>query len=118
MDTITRYADELMEYMDLTKIMLYITLGAIVITIIFHLVLKDYRFVKYLPGSVIVLAALYNLLTVFEDMTEKSTIKNLEMFLILAVAGFSSLFFALIIGIYTKPRKIRKKKKKVEKEGA
>lgn len=117
MDMINRYAGELMEYMDLAKIMLYVTLGGIVITLIFHLILKDYRFVKYLPGALIVLAGLYNLLTIFNDLTEKSSIKNLELFLILEVAGFSSLFFALIIGIYTKPRKI-KRKKKVEKEGA
>ena len=118
MDMISRYTDELMGYMDLTKIMLYVTLGAILITIIFHLVLKDYRFVKYLPGFLIVLVALYNLITIFDDITEKSSINNLEMFLILIVAGFTSLFSALIIGIYTKPRKIKNKEKKVEKEGA
>lgn len=118
MEIVIKYMGELMEYTGNTKIMIYVTLSSIIFTIIFYLIFKEYRFVKYLPGLVIVLGAIYNLIIIFDSITEKSSINNLEIFLILAVAGFSSLFFALIIGIYTKPRKIKRKKKKVEKEGA
>ncbi len=116
MEMVTKYMKEFVVYMDNTKIMLYVTLGAMIITIIFHLIFKEYRFVKYLPGSIIVLAATYNLLSIFDNITEKYSIKYLEMSLILGIAGFSSLLFALIIGIYIKPR--RKRKEKSEEEGA
>ncbi len=117
MDMVTKYMGELMAYTDNTKILLYATLGAVIITFIFYLIFKEYRFVKYLPGSIIVLLALYNLLLIFDSITEKSSLKNLELFLILAVSGFSSIFFALLIGIYTKQRKVNRKRK-VKKEGA
>ena len=117
MERLTRYLEELTVYMDNTKPMIMVALGAIVVTLVTHLIFRRYRIVKYLPGLIIIMGGFYNLYNVMDKLTASSSINDLTMFVILAVAGFISLFSALIIGIYDKPVKIKKKKREKE-EGA
>ena len=105
MERLTRYLKELTDYMDYTKPMIYVALGAIIVTLVTHLIFRKYRAVKYLPGLIIIMAGFYNLYNVMDKLTASSSINDLTMFLILTVAGFISLFSALILTIYDKPVK-------------
>jgi len=104
--------EELILHLDNGKTFAYVSLAAVVITFITHLVFKKYRFVKYIPGLALIGIGLYSLYKVSNELTNTSSINNLLLFLMCFAGGIIALFVGLIIGIYDKPRRIRKSKNK------
>jgi len=104
--------EELLRHLDNGKTLGYISLAAITITIIAHLIFKQYRYVKYLPGFIIIGIGLSSLYKVMNDLTATKSIDSLVIFLMGFLGGFVALCTALIIGIYEKPRRIKKKEKR------
>jgi len=103
---------ELILHLDNGKTFIYISLAVVIITFITHLVFKKYRYMKYIPGIALIGVGLYSLYQVSNELTDTSSISNLLLFLICFAGGIIALFVGLIIGIYDKPRKIRKSKNK------
>lgn len=104
--------EELLVYASDSAIILYMVLAIIVLTVISHFLFrKRNRFIKYLPGIVILLYGLYKLYSVLDSLVDFESLDILMSFVTYTVSGFVGIFFALILGIYEKPRKKRKKKK-------
>lgn len=99
--------EELLKHLDNGKALGFVSLAAIIITIIAHLFFKKYRYIKYLPGIIITGIGLYSLYKVMNDLTANKSINSLLMFLMGFLGGFVALSTALIIGIYEKPRKVK-----------
>ena len=99
--------EELIKHLDNGKTLGYVSLAAVAITIIAHLIFKKYRYVKYLPGLIITGIGLNSLYKVMNNLTANESINSLLMFLMGFLGGFVALSTALIIGIYEKPRKIK-----------
>ena len=99
---------ELLNYLENGETLLFVALSAVIITLISHFVFKKYRFVKYVPGLIYMALGVYNLLMVFDDLVSANSMDNILLFLILFASGIIGLFFALIIGIYNKPRRAKK----------
>ena len=104
--------EELVNHLDNAKTLFYVSLAAVVVTLITHLIFKRYKYVKYLPGVAFIGFGFFSLYQVGNQLTESQSISNILLFLICVVGGFTGLLFALIIGIYNKPRRKRKKDKK------
>lgn len=105
---------ELKLHLDNGKLLIYISLITMLATLITHLIFKKYRFMKYIPGFILLFIGIYNLYMVSGELTSSESIKNILMFVIGFIAGFIGLFSGLIIGIYNKPRKIKVKKEERE----
>jgi hypothetical protein len=103
--------EELIRYLDNTKALVYVSIASVGLTFITHFIFKKYRFVKYIPGIGIIGFGLYSLYQVMNLLTESKSIENLLLFLLCVVGGFVGLLFALIIGIYNKPKRKKKSKK-------
>jgi fucose permease len=109
---------ELIKYMDNTKTLIYVSFASIAITFITNIIFRRYRFAKYLPGIFFVGFGLFSLFQVSNTLTSSQSISSILLFIICVVGGFIGLLFALIIGIYNKPRHKRKKtiRSNVDKE--
>lgn len=112
MDKIIHYQEELTPHMNNTKTLVYVSLAAIALTLIMHLIFSKYRFVKYIPGLMFMLVGLYTFYQVIDKLTYGESLSSILLFIILFIGGVIGVFFALIIGIYTKPKKFKKTKKK------
>lgn len=109
------FLDELIGYASDSVVILYVSLVAIILTVITHFIFRRHnRFIKYLPGIFIITLGIYNLYTVLDSLVENESLSELMSFVIYIVSGFVGIFIALILGIYEKPRKRRKKKEKKE----
>lgn len=100
--------EELLNYLENGETLVFVTISAVVITLVTHLIFKKYRFVKYIPGLIYMALGLFNLLIVLDDLTSSNSMDKILLFLILFTSGAIGIFFALIIGIYNKPRKVKK----------
>lgn len=107
---------ELMKHLENGKTLGYVTLAAVIFTIITHLMFKKHRYVKYFPGLIITAIGVYSLYKVSDNLTANASVSGMLMFLMGFLGGIIALFTALIIGIYEKPRRIKKAKKVKEKE--
>ncbi len=104
--------DEFLEHLDYAKLLAYISLAVIIITYITHRIFrKTNRAIKYLPGLFLIIIGLYNLYTVGNDITRTAGISNLVLFLIGVGSGFVGLLFGLILGVYNKEKRPKKKRK-------
>lgn len=100
--------EEMSAYMEYGKTLLFIFLGAILITYLAHRLFTSQRWVKYIPGFVLLLYGLFSL-TKINVLTNDIFDDNSVMGFITGMAvGFSTLLFGLILGIYNKPKKIKK----------
>lgn len=107
--------DELLEHLSDSVIILYVSLAAVILTVITHFIFRRHnRFIKYLPGIFIMIFGIYNLYTILDSLVENESLTELMSFITYVVSGFVGIFIALILGIYEKPRK--RKKRKVAKE--
>lgn len=103
---------EFLEHLEYAKLLGYISLASIIITYITHRIFrKTNRGIKYLPGLFFICIGLYNLYTVGNDLTRTAGISNLVLFIIGIGAGFIGLLFGLILGVYNKEKKVKKRKK-------
>lgn len=109
--------EELLSYASDSLIILYMVLAVIILTIITHFIFrKRNRLIKYLPGIFVLLYGIFNLYTVLDSLVEHESLDVLMSFVIYGVSGSVGIFSALILGIYEKPRKTKKKKKEVKEK--
>lgn len=114
MSFVTRIWDilqELIEYFGNATMILYVSLALMAITLITHLLFKKIRIIKYLPGLIVIGIGVYNFYEVKDYLTAESSLSNLLLFIIGVTAGLVSMLFALILGVLSKPVKVRRKKK-------
>jgi len=104
---------ELIEYFGNAKMIIYVSLALMAITLITHLLFKKVRILKYLPGLIVIGIGGYNFYEVRNVLTAESSISNLLLFVIGVTAGLLAFLFAFILGISSKPVRVRKKKKTV-----
>ncbi len=62
------------------------------------------KYIKYVPGLILVFIGIYNLVEGFPKMTDEVGLNMVLRFGIFFVAGFVSLCFALILGIIEKSK--------------
>lgn len=65
---------------------------------------KRLKFVKYLPGLILLFAGIFTLILVLNVLFERSSLTNILIALIAITSGVCSLLFALCLGIYNKDR--------------
>lgn len=103
---------ELLVHLEYSKILFYIILATIILTYTIHFFFKVYRYPKYLPGLALVSIGFFNLLTTEYGKTKLVGIDNIFMAIVAFTSGIVGLFFALILGVYNKEKKVKKKKGK------
>ena len=101
--------EEFLTHLDNGKALIYVSLAAVVITLITHFIFKGIKFIKYIPGLIFIMVGFYSLYQMNGDFTSSDSISNLTLFLICFVGGSIGLLVGLIIGIYKKPRRLKDK---------
>lgn len=101
---------ELAGYFEDAKMIILVTAAVATITLLTHIIFKKTKIMKYLPGSIVLGIGLFNYYSVKNILTADESLINLLLFIVGTVAGLVSLLFALIIGIYIKPVKTKRRK--------
>lgn len=102
--------EEIFGYMEYGKLLALVFFGAIVVTYLFHRLFKGQRWIKYMPGFALLIFGLYSLTQI--DMSSNSFLEDNSLvgFVTGIAGGLATLLFGLILGVFNKPKKIRKKK--------
>lgn len=90
-----------LQYMVILLIAVFI---ALIVTFIMNMVGKRMRFLRYIPGLVLIFVGMFSLIIVLNSLFERSSLINIYIALVCVTAGICSLLFALCIGIYNKDR--------------
>lgn len=106
--------EEIFGYMEYGKMLVFIFIGAIIVTIAFHLLLKEQRWAKYIPGLAMLIFGLYNLTQI--DISSNTFLQDnsLTGFVTGVAGGLATLLFGLILGVFNKPKKVKKPKVRPE----
>lgn len=102
--------NELLDHLEYAKLLGYVSLGIMVITYIAHAIFREHRWPKYIPGLIVIVIGMYSLWTLGSDSSWIKGISNMVTILIGMGSGVMGLFFGLILGVYNKPKKIKKLK--------
>lgn len=109
MELIDKVLDELGPYLRLERYsLLYFVLIAIAV-IILHVLFSRLRFVKYLPGVVLVFYALIRLFLNKNGGFLKSSPEDLRVVVLTGACGLVSIFFARILAIMYKNKDRRRR---------
>jgi len=100
---------ELLLYINV-KNTIFFSIAPIVISVIVHLLFKRHRFIKYLPGMVLLLYGIFNLYRSIEALNGIESLNQMSLGALTSVSGVVGLATALIIGIYHKPIKNKRKR--------
>ena len=115
MELLDKVLDELGPYLRLEQYsLLYFVLIAIAV-IILHVLFSRLRFVKYLPGVVLIIYALIRLFLNKNGGFLKSSPEDLRVAVLTGACGLVSIFFARILAIMYK-NKDRKRRPLTEEE--
>ena len=115
MELLDKVLDELGPYLRLEQYsLLYFVLIAIAV-IILHILFSRLRFVKYLPGVVLIIYALTRLFLNKNGGFLKSSPEDLRVAVLTGACGLVSIFFARILAIMYK-NKDRKRRPLTEEE--
>lgn len=115
MELLDKVLDELGPYLRLEQYsLLYFVLLAIAV-IILHILFSRLRFVKYLPGVVLIIYALIRLFLNKNGGFLKSSPEDLRVAVLTGACGLVSIFFARILAIMYK-NKDRKRRPLTEEE--
>lgn len=108
--------EEIFGYMEYGKLLAIVFFGAIVVTYIFHRLIKGQQWIKYIPGLALLIFGLYSLNQI--DMSSNSFLEDNSLvgFVTGIAGGLATLLFGLILGVFNKPKKIKRKRSKREKE--
>lgn len=107
--------DELLLYIDNSTVIIYMSVAAAVLTVVTHFIFRNQnRFMKYLPGIILVIIGIYYLYTVSGTLVENESLAEIMSFVTFVISGLLGMLSALILGVYEKP--IKKKSKKKRKE--
>lgn len=94
--------EEFIVHLEFVKILGVMAFVSIVITSIAYLLFKKNRIIKYIPGLILILIGIYNLIYLGKDSTSLQGVNRLLVLIIAMVTGFIGLSTGLIIGIFTK----------------
>ncbi|NLY46632.1 MAG: hypothetical protein GX053_11715 [Tissierella sp.] len=102
--------EEIFGYMEYGKLLAFVFLGAIVVTYICHRFFRGQRWIKYIPGLALLLFGLYSLTQI--DISSNSFLEDNSLvgFVTGIAGGLATLLFGLILGVFNKPKKVKKKK--------
>lgn len=115
MELLDKVLDELGPYLRLEQYsLLYFVLLAVAV-IILHILFSRLRFVKYLPGVVLIIYALIRLFLNKNGGFLKSSPEDLRVAVLTGACGLVSIFFARILAIMYK-NKDRKRRPLTEEE--
>lgn len=84
------------EYMGIALIMIGV---AIFITLVLNFVARKLKFVKYLPGILLIFIGLFSIFSVIDNLFDPASLNNIFIFITCVASGLASILFALIIGI-------------------
>ena len=106
--------EELLNYMGYGKTLVFIFLGTIVVTYIFHRLFREQRWVKYVPGLGMLLFGLFNLTRI--DISSNTFLRDNSIvgFITGMAGGLATLLFGLILGVFNKPKKAKRSRRKQE----
>lgn len=93
-----------LDYQSRTTIIPLSAFLAIVGTGLIFWISNKNKYIKYVPGLILVFIGIYNLVEGFPRMTDDEGLNMVLRFGIFFVAGFVSLCFALILGIIEKSK--------------
>lgn len=101
---------DLLDHLEYSKLFMIISVGMVALTYLTHIIFRNMRFIKFIPGIISIAIGIYAILTIdgkiiFLDDTNKFTI-----FVIATAVGFVGIGVALIIGIFNKGKVKRVKK--------
>ena len=68
--------EELLEYFGNAKMIIYVSLALMAITLITHLLFKKIRIIKYLPGLIVVGIGAYNFYEVKDLLTAETSLSD------------------------------------------
>lgn len=77
---------------------------AMVLTFFINMASKKLRFIKYLPGLLLVFIGMFSLIIVLNRLFDRDSLNNIIISLIALTSGACSLVFGLCIGIYNKDK--------------
>lgn len=106
---------DLLSHLEYSKLFMLISVGMAALTYLTHIIFKNRKVIKFIPGIISLAIGIYAILTIdgkiiFLDDTNKFTI-----FVIATAVGFIGIGVALIIGIFNKGKD--KNIKRVKKGG-
>ena len=84
------------EYMGVALVMIGV---AVFVTLVLNFVARKLKFVKYLPGIVLIFVGLFSIFSVIDNLFDPVSLNNIFIFITCVAAGLVSILFALIIGI-------------------
>lgn len=97
-----------------------LTLGVMIVGVVLTFVVNfaagELKFVKYIPGLILVFIGMFSLFLVINRLFETSSLDNLIVFVTGVSAGVVSLIFALMIGIATSDRNHYRVKQRREQQ--
>ncbi|MDD2446779.1 MAG: hypothetical protein PHY91_03695 [Tissierellia bacterium] len=108
--------DEIFQYLENGKIIIYVSLACIALTAVINMIFKAFRFIKYIPGLLFTIVGIFNLLLACNSFAEPEGLNYFSLSIVLIVGGLIGILSGLIIGIYNKPYKSKKKKKNITEE--
>lgn len=95
---------ELIVHLEFAKILGTFIFGSIIITSVTYLIFKKNRFIKYIPGLILMIVGIYNVFYIGKDSFTLDGVNRLLLITITMVAGFIGISTGLIIGIFKKGR--------------
>lgn len=100
--------EDLIVHLEFAKILGIVSLISILGTVIVYYVFRKqrrYRLLKYIPGFILILIGIYNLINIGMDLPGINEFNKVLIIVISLVGGFISLSTGLIIGVINKGRK-------------
>ncbi|WP_313757364.1 hypothetical protein [Tissierella sp.] len=96
--------NEFIVHLEFAKILGIFIFSAIIITSVMYFIFKKNRFIKYIPGFVLMIIGIYNLFYIGNDSSNLDRVNRLLIIMVTMVSGFIGLSTGLIIGILKKGR--------------
>lgn len=109
--------EEMFGYLEYGKSLVFIFIAAIVITLLLHNFFNRQRWLKYMPGLAMMAFGLYSLSQI--DISSNTFLEDntLTGFVTGVAGGLATLLFGLILGVFSKPKKVKKgRRSKVNQE--
>ena len=100
--------DDLVVHLEFAKILGLVALISVLITVLVYYIFRKqrkYRLLKYIPGFLMVLIGIYNLINLGIDLPGINEFNKVLIIVISLVGGLIALSTGLIIGIVNKGRK-------------
>lgn len=79
---------------------LYVIVAAVIVTFVVNFVARNLKFIKYIPGLLLITIGMFSLFSVINDLFNPDNLNNIVFFVAGCSSGVISLLFALIIGIF------------------